>query len=129
GVEVRQRLLHGDDPLLLQAQRNLAGTLVKLHRTAEALPLLMNVYQHLQQLPDSDNEHARVPGELGVALFEASRFDDAEPYLREAIRLRQARHMPMNKTAGRIHLALAEICARSGRSDEATALRAAAATQ
>jgi len=121
----RRRSLSDRDPLLIYAQLNLAGNLQKQRRLSEALPLLVGAHQRIEGLPANDEMRARLPGDLGLLLCELSRSNEAEPYLRESIRLRHERRMPLTKTARRIYDSLADICEKTGRADEAMSLRAA----
>ncbi len=122
-VQVRRRTLPDDDLLRIQSVANLAGNLEKQKRPAEAIPLLLEVYKRRKLFPKQGNMDARLAGDLGLALCEVSRFSEAEPYLRESVGIRQERRMPMTKTSRRIFESLADICEKSGRTDEAAKFR------
>lgn len=81
-LDSRRRVLGENHPDVAQSYNNLAITIVRQGRLAEAETLFRDAVRiATAALPDNHAHVAKYEGGLGTCLYEQGRFEEAEPYL------------------------------------------------
>jgi tetratricopeptide (TPR) repeat protein len=123
-LEGRRRALTDDHPLTVQSIFALANLLNAQRRHAEAEPLYAELYRRSATAQLAPQQAARFMSFWGVCLVQLERYAEAEQPLREAHRRLSETGQSMTREMSRVLEALAGVCARTGRTDEAERWRA-----
>ncbi len=120
------RLRGPDHPLTIASEQNLCGLLQRLERWEEALPLAKSGYERLRE-PDrvqlQPSRRARFLANYGICLWKLARHKEAyEPLTVARESLRQSGDAG-NALFARVLKALAEVCEKTDRAEEAAKRR------